>query len=430
MSATDGRRDATSPGAAEDADADDAPDDDGEAEGGTEDPLKRPGGWCGWRGGQGARTSRLASRASMLHIYALCNLRSPWSPSPSPAASIPPTAFPASPRTAGRCTPSTSTPAAPPPRSARRSGARPRRSAPSQHHEVDARARGLRSLRPLPDPGQRAARRGLSAERRRRADPAGASRWSRWRARIGARGGGPRLDRRRQRPGALRRRAPRARARPRDRDADPRRRRCSASRRSPISRRAACRSRPRPAPTPSTAASGAPPGAAAGPTTPGPARPPSCSSRRPTRRRPRDRARLGAGLAGRRSTACRSRARRWSRGWASSPRRYGIGRSIHVGETALGIKGRIGFEAGAALLLIARPSRAGEAGAHQVADVLEGSARPLLRRPPARGPVLRSRAPRHRGADHQLAAAGHRRDPRPARARAASRSSAPGAPTR
>jgi argininosuccinate synthase len=32
---------------------------------------------------------------------------------------------------------------------------------------------------------------------------------------------------------------------------------------------------------------------------------------------------------------------------------YGIGRSIHVGETALGIKGRIGFEAGAALILIA-----------------------------------------------------------------------------
>lgn len=33
--------------------------------------------------------------------------------------------------------------------------------------------------------------------------------------------------------------------------------------------------------------------------------------------------------------------------------RFGIGRGIHVGETALGIKGRIGFEAGAALLLIA-----------------------------------------------------------------------------
>ncbi|HET9707500.1 MAG TPA: hypothetical protein VFP39_04280, partial [Gemmatimonadales bacterium] len=33
-------------------------------------------------------------------------------------------------------------------------------------------------------------------------------------------------------------------------------------------------------------------------------------------------------------------------------REYGIGRNTHLGETALGIKGRIGFEAGAALLLI------------------------------------------------------------------------------
>jgi argininosuccinate synthase len=32
---------------------------------------------------------------------------------------------------------------------------------------------------------------------------------------------------------------------------------------------------------------------------------------------------------------------------------YGLGHNIHVGETALGIKGRIGFEAGAAVLLIA-----------------------------------------------------------------------------
>ena len=32
--------------------------------------------------------------------------------------------------------------------------------------------------------------------------------------------------------------------------------------------------------------------------------------------------------------------------------RYGIGRNTHTGETALGIKGRIGFEAGAALVLI------------------------------------------------------------------------------
>jgi len=33
--------------------------------------------------------------------------------------------------------------------------------------------------------------------------------------------------------------------------------------------------------------------------------------------------------------------------------RFGIGRNIHVGDTALGIKGRIGFEAGPALVLIA-----------------------------------------------------------------------------
>lgn len=32
---------------------------------------------------------------------------------------------------------------------------------------------------------------------------------------------------------------------------------------------------------------------------------------------------------------------------------YGVGRGIHVGETVLGIKGRVGFEAGAALVLIA-----------------------------------------------------------------------------
>jgi len=34
-------------------------------------------------------------------------------------------------------------------------------------------------------------------------------------------------------------------------------------------------------------------------------------------------------------------------------RAYGVGRGIHVGETVLGIKGRVGFEAGAAILLIA-----------------------------------------------------------------------------
>ena len=42
------------------------------------------------------------------------------------------------------------------------------------HHEIDARQRGVRPLRPLPDSGQRASGRGLPAECSCRADPAGA----------------------------------------------------------------------------------------------------------------------------------------------------------------------------------------------------------------------------------------------------------------
>lgn len=45
----------------------------------------------------------------------------------------------------------------------------------------------------------------------------------------------------------------------------------------------------------------------------------------------------GADLIGAMSDACQ---------------RYGVGHNIHVGETALGIKGRIGFEAGAAVVLV------------------------------------------------------------------------------
>ena len=37
---------------------------------------------------------------------------------------------------------------------------------------------------------------------------------------------------------------------------------------------------------------------------------------------------------------------------AARVRRWGIGRGIHIGETVLGIKGRIGFEAGAAVVLV------------------------------------------------------------------------------
>ena len=84
---------------------------------------------------------------------------------------------------AGRSTPSTWTPAAPPPRTAPPSAARPRRSAPSS----------TTRWMPAPQVFDRFVRfliqgnvlRGevYPLERRRRADPAGASRWSRWRAR-------------------------------------------------------------------------------------------------------------------------------------------------------------------------------------------------------------------------------------------------------
>ena len=56
--------------------------------------------------------------------------------------------------------------------------------------------------------------------------------------------------------------------------------------------------------------------------------------------------------AGRARRRAARRARHWSQRLGELAEAYGIGRNIHVGETALGIKGRIGFEAGAALLLI------------------------------------------------------------------------------
>ena len=139
---------------------------------------------------------------------------------------------------------------------------------------------------------------------------------------------------------------------------------------------------------------------------------------------------LGARAAGRARRRRAGRARRWSPRLGELARGYGIGRNIHVGETALGIKGRIGFEAGAALLLI---------GAHRELEKLvltkwQAFWKDQLGRFYGdrlhEGQYFDPVAPRHRGADHQLAGAGHRRDPRAPRARAGSRWSAPGARTR
>ena len=50
---------------------------------------------------------------------------------------------------------------------------------------------------------------------------------------------------------------------------------------------------------------------------------------------------------------------------------YGIGRDIHVGDTIIGIKGRVGFEAAAPMVIIKVASCAGETCAYQMAIELE-----------------------------------------------------------
>ena len=229
-------------------------------------------------GGRGRR--RLALPDSGVHIYPLCTLHPVRSPSPFPAGSTPPTACPGWPSRGGPSTPSTSTPAAHRPSSARPSGAGRRgrcRRAPRGRRAPA----GVRPLCPLPDPGQRAPRKRLSAERGRRTDPAGAVRDRRGPGHRGRRRGA-RLHRRRQRPGAVRRRLPRARRRSPDRHADPGRR--------PFARpghRLSHGARPS---GPGQGGRllhqsrdcGAPRGAGDGPTTRGPVRRPNCSTHRPT----------------------------------------------------------------------------------------------------------------------------------------------------
>ena len=171
-------------------------------------------------------------------------------------------------------------------RSARASRARPRRSARPGITTVDAAPGRVRSLRPLPDPGQRAPGRGLSPLAW---PPSGPSRPSRS-IEVA----------RRDRGHARWPTAPPAPATTRSGSTS--RSGCSrpTSRSSPPSATrglqrdqaiAYLEARRLPVPAEgrrllaSTAGSGAPPGAAAGPTTPGPGRRPSCSTRPPTRPR-------------------------------------------------------------------------------------------------------------------------------------------------
>ena len=308
-----------------------------------------------------------------LHIYALCRINAlalAFSGGLDTSYCVP-----RLPSRAGRSIPSSST------RAARRRTqcaairAQAPPSAPSQHHEMDARAdvfdRFVRFLI------QGNVLRGevyplsVAAERTQQAHLG-----DRHGARDRRVGRGARLHRRRQRPVrfdiALRVLAPELEI------ITPIREEQLSARdsRSPISRRAVCRCRRSPGPTRSIAGSGAPPGAAAGRTTPGPARRPSSLDPPADAPAPRD---LVIGWEARRAGLARWQRRSRARDLvdalgelarhtasAADPRRRD--RARHQGPHRL----RGGVRAGADQ----RASRAGEAGAHQVADVLEGPRSP------------------------------------------------------
>ena len=83
---------------------------------------------------------------------------------------------------------------------------------------------------------------------------------------------------------------------------------------------------------------------------------------------------------------------------------YAIGRDMHIGDTIIGIKGRVGFEAAAPMLIIA---------AHKMLEKhtltkWQQYWKDVVRHVPARGPVPRAGHARHRGLPRQLAAQRHR----------------------
>ena len=93
---------------------------------------------------------------------------------------------------------------------------------------------------------------------------------------------------------------------------------------------------------------------------------------------------------------------------------YGIGRGIHLGDTIIGTKGRVAFEAPAAELSDQFAPRAREAHAHAHPDAREGAPEPGVRPADPRGQAARSRVPRHRGAVPVVAGARDRQGPRAA----------------
>ena len=75
---------------------------------------------------------------------------------------------------------------------------------------------------------------------------------------------------------------------------------------------------------------------------------------------------------------------------------YGIGRDMHVGDTIIGIKGRVGFEAAAPMLIIGAHKFLEKYTLSKMAAVLEGSGSQLVWYVPSRKPVPGTGNARHR----------------------------------
>ena len=88
---------------------------------------------------------------------------------------------------------------------------------------------------------------------------------------------------------------------------------------------------------------------------------------------------------------------------------FGIGRGIHLGDTIIGTKGRVAFEAPAAETLLTAHRELEKLVLTARQQRIKELRRPALRRPRARGTAARSGMPRHRGAAAVLAAARHGR---------------------
>ena len=88
---------------------------------------------------------------------------------------------------------------------------------------------------------------------------------------------------------------------------------------------------------------------------------------------------------------------------------FGIGRGIHLGDTVIGTKGRVAFEAPAAEVLLTAHRELEKLVLTGKQSRIKESGGAALRRPGARGPTLGSGMPRHRGAAQVIAGAGQRR---------------------